>query len=313
MAWYYILLIILGGMAVLYVLGTLFLFCLLLRKPHFSEKHARMTKEELALLKSKVQEAKQKYANVPMEEVKIINDGLTLRGVFYDQNSDRSVIMTHGYCASLDSRMMDLPYYYDRGYNVLLIDLRTHGKSEGNYVTLGAKESEDVIQWAKWLSKRTNNSKIVLDGVSLGASTVLNCAGKSTLPANVVGIVADCGFSSPYEQCRYMIFGRNKKKGKFSTEVARLYAKILCKYDMKKDCPIENIKNAKVPVLIIHGDSDDFVPTHMAREIYDAYNGEKDILINHCVGHALSTVLATDRVHKKLDEFLNKVIMQPSV
>jgi len=66
-------------------------------------------------------------------------------------------------------------------------------------------------------------------------------------------------------------------------------------------------------VLIIHGDSDDFVPTHMAREIYDAYNGEKDILINHCVGHALSTVLATDRVHKKLDEFLNKVIMQPSV
>ena len=311
MEWYYILLIILSSLTLLYVLGTLILFMVLLRKPHFSEKHARMTKEELSLLKSKVYEANEKYKNVPREEVNIINDKLKLYGVYFDQKSDYSVIIIHGYCASMQSRMMDLPYYYDRGYNVLFIDLRTHGKSEGNYVTLGAKESEDVLAWIRWLSKRTNNSKIILDGVSMGSATVLNCAGNKDLPSNVVGIIADCGFSSPYEQCRYMIFGKNKNRGKFSAQVARLYARLLCGYDMKKDSPIENVKKAKVPALIIHGDNDDFVPSYMAREIYDAYNGEKDILINHCVGHALSTVLATDRVHKKLDEFLGKILNVP--
>ena len=308
MAWYLILLIVIAGLLVLSVVGTLALFMLLLRKPHFSEKHARMTKEELALLKSKVHEAKEKYKDVPQEEVFITNDNLKLRGIYYDQHTARSVIIVHGYCASLDSRLMDLPYYYSRGYNVLLVDLRVHGKSEGTYVTLGAKESEDIMAWIEWLNARTNNSRIILDGVSMGSATILNCAGKADLPSNVVGIVADCGFTSPFEQCRYMIFGRNKNKGIFPTEIARFYAKVLCKYDMKKYAPVESVKNAKIPALIIHGDNDDFVPTYMAREIFDAYAGEKDILINHCVGHALSTVLATERVHKKLDEFLDNVM-----
>ena len=312
MEWYYILLIILSSLMLLYVLGSLILFMVLLRKPHFSEKHARMTKEELALLKSKVREAREKYKDVPREEVSIINDGLKLHGMYFDQKSNYSVIIIHGYCATMESRMMDLPYYYERGYNVLFVDLRTHGKSEGNFVTLGAKESEDIIGWIKWLSEKTNNSKIILDGVSMGATTVLNCSGNKDLPKNVVGIVADCAFSSPYEQCRYMIFGKNKNRGKISAEIARLYAKLFCKYDMKKDSPLENVKKAKVPVLIIHGDNDDFVPSYMAREIYDAYKGEKDILINHCVGHALSTTLATEKVHKKLDEFLGKILNVPA-
>ena len=312
MAWYFILLIILGSILLFYVIGTLILFMVLLRKPHFSEKHARMTKDELALLKSKVCEAREKYKNVPNEEVSIENDGLKLHGLYYDQKSKNSVIIVHGYCATMQSRMMDLPYYYKRGYNVLFIDLRTHGKSEGNYVTLGAKESEDLLCWIKWLSEKTNNSKIVLDGVSMGSATVLNCAGNKKLPKNVVAVIADCGFSSPFEQCRYMIFGKNKNKGRFSAEIARLYAKILCKYDMKKDAPIENVKNAKIPVLIIHGDNDDFVPSYMAREIFNAYKGEKEILINHSVGHALSTVLATDRVHKKMDEILGNILNTPA-
>ncbi len=308
MEWYFILLIVILGVVILYITSCIILYNILLRKPRFNEDNAVMSSDEMKLLKSKIEEAEDYLKDKARSDEYITVDNLKLHGVFYDQHSDRSVIIVHGYCAKLYYRLMDVPYYYKKGYNVLLIDLRAHGESEGKDITLGALESKDTIEWAKWLSKRTNNSKIILDGVSMGAATVLNCSGNPDLPNNVVGIVADCSYTSPMDISRHIIKRTFKIPGKLSTQIAKRYAKAFHHYDMSIDSPINNIKKAKIPALIIHGDKDDFVPFSMSQDIYDNYAGPKMRLITKDTGHALSTVKCTKECQQALDEFLTKVI-----
>ena len=91
-----------------------------------------------------------------------------------------------------------LPYYFTLGYNLLAVDERAHGESEGTYITFGVRERHDVATWAAYAAMHFGPAHpLILDGLSMGAATVL-MASELELPASVRGIIADCGFSSPY-------------------------------------------------------------------------------------------------------------------
>ena len=88
------------------------------------------------------------------------------------------------------------------GYNVLLPDQRAHGYSGGHTITMGVKERYDARDWAVWARSHFGPEvPIFLMGVSMGAATVVLAAGLS-LPDNVCGVVADCGYTSPREITR---------------------------------------------------------------------------------------------------------------
>ena len=86
--------------------------------------------------------------------------------------------------------------YSDFGLNVLLCDQRSHGESEGKLITFGVNESRDVISWVEYVNKNLGAKKLVLDGISMGATTVILACGRN-LPENVKAVIADCGFTSP--------------------------------------------------------------------------------------------------------------------
>jgi len=308
MAWYFILLIVLASLLFLHILFIIVVYNIMLYHPKFDENYALMTKEEMHTLKYKIREAEKDTIRVPYTHEYLQIGKYKMHAQFYNQGSNKSVIILHGYCARIEYRMMDMPFYYNNGFNVLMVDLRAHGESEGKYITLGALESKDTMEWIKWLSKKTKNSKIVLDGVSMGAATVLNCAGNPNLPDNVVGVIADCSFTSPYDMAKYLLWHYGKSIPYGSLYLGWLYTKWFLHYDLKKDAPIENVKHAKIPALIIHGDSDKFVPFNMSQKIYDAYAGGKSRLITKGTGHALSSVLHTKECHTAITKFLKKVI-----
>jgi fermentation-respiration switch protein FrsA (DUF1100 family) len=217
------------------------------------------------------------------------HDGLTLCGRYYhisDQN--HLEILFHGWRSNaLRDGCGGAKLARDAGYNLLVVDQRAHGSSDGNTITFGVKEKYDCLDWVNYAIDRFGNDvRILLGGVSMGAATVL-MASSLSLPPNVVGITADCPYSSPEaiirKVCRDMGI-----TDKISYPVIRIAARLFGGFSMKDGGAVEAVKHAKVPILIIHGEEDDFVPFSMAKEIYDACASEKYYLAVKGAGHGLS-------------------------
>ena len=133
----------------------------------------------------------------PCERVSITSrDGLRLSGQLYRFTDDARVeILFHGWRssgvrdASGGAQIAKLV-----GYNLLVVDQRAHGDSEGNTITFGVKEKYDCIDWVHFVISRFGSDvKILLGGVSMGASTVLMASGLAELPPQVKAITGDCG------------------------------------------------------------------------------------------------------------------------
>lgn len=212
-------------------------------------------------------------------------DDLNLKAKYIDQKeTHRWVILIHGYKSDNHNMMSYGAKYYQKGYNVLLPDNRAHGKSEGDYIGMGWLDKEDIACWVQWIIKKDPQAQILLHGVSMGGATVMMCAG-DRLP-QVVGYIEDCGYTSVWD-----IFASELDK-RFSLptfpilDISNLVAQMKVGYDFKKASSIEQVKKANQPMLFIHGGKDDFVPTDMVYEVYEACQSSKDLYIVEEAGHA---------------------------
>lgn len=241
------------------------------------------------------------------QRLELNREGCRLTGYYFDQGADRSVILVHGIKSYYRNRLADAGTYYERGYNVLSINLRGAGESDGKVYTMGCLDSADVTAWARYLISRRKQKRIVLDGVSMGAATVLTAAGREDLPAEVKGIVADCGFTSIEAITRHLL------KDRFHLPLfpfyyfSMLYAKLLLK--MNQETPIESVKKAKAPILFIHGAEDDYVPYAMVDELYSACRSEKYVERVQGAGHAMSWK-NREQYQGAIRAFLDKVIQK---
>ncbi len=239
------------------------------------------------------------------EEVFITSyDGLRLSALYLPaENAKRTVLCVHGY-QSRGSRDFGCvwKYYNSIGCNLLVIDHRACGKSEGKYVTFGVKERFDVLSWAEYLSKENPDLPIFLDGISLGGATVL-MASELDLPKNVVGIVADCGYSSPWDICTHVVNHYMKMPAFPSLNLANLYCKIFAGFSLKEASAKKALSVNKLPVFFLHGGKDDFVPAKMSYENFEAAKSEKELHIVDEATHGLSYLVETERCEKALCDF----------
>jgi hypothetical protein len=140
--------------------------------------------------------------DLPFERVCITSeDGLRLSGRYYHQADGAPLdIGFHGYHSSyLTDFCGGGTMSISQGHNLLLIDQRAHGKSQGKTISFGINERRDALSWIHYAIDRFGSDvRIVLYGVSMGGSTVL-MASELDLPENIRGIVADCPYSSPMD------------------------------------------------------------------------------------------------------------------
>jgi len=302
--WIWIILGLLGAFIVFSILASASLFRGLIVKPNFGEKNAPLSKSDRELFFSENAKAVEWFNTLQREEVFVTNNGLKLHGVYIDQKSDKSVILIHGYAAKLKYRIQDAPFYYKQGFNILLIDLRTHGDSGGKYITLGKYESLDLLKWIEWLNQRTNNSKIVLDGVSMGAATVL-CATALDLPANVVFAVSDCSYTTMRDlelaiYVRFILLPDWLVIG-----LLELYAHRWGKFSFYKNGPIDCVKKAKIPILFIHGQGDKLIPPAMTNKLYENCTSKKMLLKIPKAGHAMSFCYDRQKCNDAILKFID--------
>ena len=236
-------------------------------------------------------------------------DKLQLHSYVVTQNSNKWAIVVHGYGGSGKLMSDKSKYFYDMGYNVLIPDLRGHGKSEGDYIGMGWKDRLDIISWINFIIKENPNAEIVLHGTSMGAATVLMTSGEN-LPSNVKAIVADCAYTSAWDEFSYQLETYLKVPSYYILNVTNMVTKLKAGYSLKEASALESVKKATVPILFIHGDKDKFVPYSMMDKLYDATISPKEKLTIEGGEHANSDLVSPFLYWLTVEDFLNQYVTQ---
>ncbi len=305
---YLIVLIILLGIIALFFLTCYVCFFITFYAPNSKKFH-----NENAMPPGKIYEPfydqirlwKKENKTFKQEAVQITSfDGLKLRGVFYSLFESAPIeIMFHGYRGSAGRDLCGgLQRCQRLGRNVLMVDQRAHSSSEGKVITFGIKERYDVKSWAEYAYKRFGeNTKLIITGISMGASTVL-MASSLDLPKTVVGVVADCGYSSPKEIIKTVIKKMHLPAWLFYPFV-KLGGLIFGRFNIEETSPEQELNQSKLPVLLIHGDTDDFVPCEMSRVNEKACSTVCALHVFKGAGHGASYLIDPDRYVTVLKEF----------
>lgn len=233
-------------------------------------------------------------------------DGLNLAGRYYDNKSDKTVILFHGYRSSaLRDFACAVEMYMSFGFNVLLCDQRSHGRSEGKLITFGVKEKRDVVSWCEYICEKYSPKKIVLGGMSMGATTVLLALGEN-LPINVKTVIADCGFTSPEDIILKVAKQSFKINAKYFLPFLNLYCMFFGKFSIYNNDTRETVKKSDIPIMLIHGENDGFVPCEMSVETYRNANDKSELLIVKEADHGLSYLIDTPLVRDSIKKFLKE-------
>lgn len=233
------------------------------------------------------------------------SDDIILESKYIEvDNQHNWVILIHGYKSNNMNMMSYGAEYYERGYNVLLPDNRAHGKSEGDYIGMGWLDKDDIVCWINWIVKKDSKAKIIIHGVSMGGATTMMLSGENK--DHVVGYIEDCGYTSVWD-----IFASELHK-RFSLptfpvlDISSMVSQIKAGYSFKEASSLKQVKKCQKPMLFIHGGKDDFVPTEMVYQLYDAATCIKDIYIVDQAGHAESKDYDPEIYWNKIFAFINQ-------
>lgn len=233
--------------------------------------------------------------------------------VFNGKKNNKVVICHHGLHSDL---MCMTPYanmYYQMGYDVVLIDSRNCGKSEGKYTTFGIKESLDLEKWIDQIVfMKGKDVEILLTGVSMGAATVIMTT-QTESAKYIKAVVADCGFTDFHSQVEDIL-----KKSIIKKEYLKKFAKLMvvlmhvgvriyCRFNTLKSSPIKAIRNSNTPIFIVHGSNDSVVDVKMAYELYDACQSKKGLFIMEGAEHAQAINHDEESYFEHVNNFLKEI------
>ena len=236
-------------------------------------------------------------------------DDLRLHGQLLQQpNAKGTLLLFHGYRSGWPVDFsISLPYYYSLGYNLLVVDQRAHGQSEGTYIAFGVQERHDAVTWAEYAAMHFGpEHPLFLGGLSMGATSVLMAAGLK-LPASVRGIIADCGFTSPAEIMKSVLHAHCKwLPAAPLLAFVNIFTTLFAGFSLKEASTTQALAAATLPVLLIHGTSDSFVPACMSQQAYDACASQKELVLVDGADHGCSYLVDRTRVQAALAAFLQQ-------
>lgn len=221
------------------------------------------------------------------------------------QKSDVWAIAIHGYMFQGRYMAYYAKEFYNMGYNVLLLDLRGHGQSEGTYIGMGWHDRLDVVDWTNYLANKNPNCKIILHGVSMGGATVMMTTGEE-LPANVKVAIEDCGYSSIWDEFKMQLKLLYNLPTFPVLNAASFVCNIKAGYKIEEGSSVEQVKKSKTPTLFIHGDQDKFVPFKMLDKVYEAANCKKEKLVIEGAAHAEAVSINPELYWKTMDTFIQE-------
>lgn len=222
-----------------------------------------------------------------------------------DTPTNKTVVIVHGFSQSKEKMKAYGWLFHELGYNVLMPDNVAAGDSQGRIIGYGWNDRLNLIKWTKLLTERNSKSQITWFGLSMGAATVMMASGEE-IPSQVHQMIEDAGYTSVWDELSYQAKEMyNLPAFPILYGVSSL-SKLRAGFSYGQANSVEQLKKNKVPMLFIHGDKDDFVPTSMVYENYQATKGPKELYIVKGASHAKT--LAKDKIayREKIQAFLEK-------
>ena len=241
-------------------------------------------------------------------------DGLRLHALYVHapDSTRRTAIIVHGYTDNaVHMLMIGYLYAHELGYNILLPDLHAHGESEGHDIRMGWKDRLEVLDWAsKADSLFGGNTEMVVHGISMGAATTMMLSGELEHPVygHLKCFVEDCGYTSVWDEFEYElqeIFGLPSFPLLYSTD---LLCRLLYGWSFKQASSIEQVRKCSLPMLFIHGEADDYVPTRMVYPLYEAKPEPKALFTLPDVPHAVAYKTHPEAYTERVRSFVSKYI-----
>lgn len=223
--------------------------------------------------------------------------------------SPNTALIIHGYTDN-SIRMLMIGHLYNKemGYNILLPDLRAHGKSDGEYIQMGWKDRLDIMKWID-VTKGIygDTTRMVIHGISMGAATTMMTSGED-LPENIKCFVEDCGYTCVWDEFTHKLKDDYGLPAFPILNAASSYSQMKVGWNFKEASALEQLKKSKLPMFFIHGDKDTYVPTWMVNVLYEAKQGDKELWIVPNVEHANAYWDCTDEYVAKTNQFVSKYI-----
>ena len=229
--------------------------------------------------------------SMPHEDIEITSfDGLRLRAKYYEYEPGAPIeLLFHGYKGNAERDIAGgVERCFKLGRSVVLIDHRASGASDGHVISFGINERRDCRAWIDYaIEKFGNDVKLIISGVSMGAATVMMTAGEP-LPKNVIGVLADCGYTSAKEIIKKVVKEMVLPQDLLYPFI-KLGARIYGRFNLDEYSPMEAMKECSLPIVFVHGDDDAFVPYNMSERLYEACASDKKTLITiKGAGHGLA-------------------------
>ncbi|XZK29593.1 alpha/beta hydrolase [Clostridium perfringens] len=255
------------------------------------------------------------YNSASKEDITLKSfDGLNLTStlIMNENPTNKFIVLVHGVSICYVGSLKYFDIFYRNGFNVLIVNQRRHGKSEGKYSTYGFYEKYDVNMWIEYLKSRFGNDIILgLHGESMGAGTVME-----TIPLNnsIKFVIEDCGYSNFYELIGFQITHQYKNRLvrrilRPSLIFANFFMKTKAKFSMKKIVPIDIVSSTSLPMMFIHGKEDYFVPWYMSVDLYKAKTkGYKELYLVEGAKHAEALEVNKILYEKKIMTFIEKAL-----
>lgn len=255
-----------------------------------------------------IRAAKEWLSKKPQEDVYITStDGLKLHATYFPcEGSKRAVVCFHGYTSEgLNDFSSIAKFYMEHQYNLLIVDERSHGKSEGTYIGFGCLDRHDAKKWMEYAVDRIGEDcELILHGISMGAATVLMSTGLK-LPTQVKGAISDCAFTSAWDVFSSVLKTMYHLPPFPLMNIADKMNRQKAGYGLDECNAKREVAKAQIPILFIHGDADTFVPCSMVYELYEACKAQKQLLIiegaSHAEAYYKDTVKYEDAVRKFVD------------
>ena len=255
------------------------------------------------------------YNSASKEDITLKSfDGLNLTStlIMNENPTNKFIVLVHGVSICYVGSLKYFDIFYKNGFNVLIVNQRRHGKSEGKYSTYGFYEKYDVNMWIEYLKSRFGNDIILgLHGESMGAGTVMETI---ALNDSIKFVIEDCGYSNFHELIGFQITHEYKNRLvrkilRPSLLFANFFMKTKAKFSMKKIVPIDIVASTSLPMMFVHGKEDYFVPWYMAVDLYKAKTkGYKELYLVEGAKHAEALEVNKILYEKKIMTFIEKAL-----
>lgn len=241
-----------------------------------------------------------------LEYLDIESEGFHLYGQYLNQGTNKAVIIIPGRTEALIYSYYFAKPYYEMGYNILFIDNRAHGMSEGKYSSVGLKEYKDILNWAKKLHEKYNNDSIIIHGICIGAATGIYALTSKEKPDYLNGLIAEGMYDTFYESLKNHIIERDKPVHPYCDILMWMF-EAQCGRNPKYHGPIHYVDKLDCPLLMLNSRADIYSLPEKAQQIFEKCKSEKKKIVYFVdAAHSKVRHMHKEKYDNAIKEFLKE-------